>query len=159
MPVLDAPQYLQLHAAVDLFTAIPFSVASQVKSSSIYWLDREVMSNSFKAIQKMTLGGSEEAQQRRILEILEEGWDMFLRVLDDGSVIIQAVAVRLLFQIRAHCVLIHWIRTLTAAHQLYSNTSLSCSSDQIHYLVHQTIYTLFPTRHHLTFLPSSHPLP
>ena len=66
MPVLDSPQRVQLHATVDLFTAVPFSVASQVRTSNIYWLDREVMSNVFKAALKLASDPSQEAQRRRM---------------------------------------------------------------------------------------------
>lgn len=93
MPVLDSPQRVQLHATVDLFTAVPFSVASQVRTSSIYWLDREVMSSVFKAVLKSTSNPETEAPRRRIQDIYDEGWDLFLRVLSDGSVVVQAVAV------------------------------------------------------------------
>ena len=94
MPVLDTPQHLQLQAAVDLFTAIPFSLASKVKTSGIYWLNREVMSAAFKAIQKLPSKPGEDAERRRTQEIYDEGWDLFLRVLEDGSLVVQAVAVR-----------------------------------------------------------------
>lgn len=93
MPVLDAPQHLQLHATVDLFTAIPFSLASQVRTSSIYWLDREVMSSVFSVIQKMSTNSADEPQRRRVQEVHDEGWDLFLRVFADGSLVVQAVAV------------------------------------------------------------------
>ena len=33
LPVLDAPQRLQLHASLDVFTTLPFSLASQIKTS------------------------------------------------------------------------------------------------------------------------------
>lgn len=95
MPVLDTPQHLQLHAAVDLFTAVLFSVASQVKTSNVYWLDREVMSSAFRATQKLLPKPQDESRKRRIQEILDEGWDLFLRILSDGSLVIQVVAVRL----------------------------------------------------------------
>ncbi|TCD69890.1 regulator of (H+)-ATPase in vacuolar membrane [Steccherinum ochraceum] len=92
MPVLDSPQRVQLHATVDLFTAVPFSVASQVRTSSIYWLDREVMSSVFKAVLKSASIPENEAPRRRIQDIHDEGWDLFLRVLSDGSAVVQAVA-------------------------------------------------------------------
>ncbi|KAH8099423.1 WD repeat-containing protein [Cristinia sonorae] len=93
MPVLDSPQYLQLHATVDLFTAIPFSLAAKMKTSAIYWLDREVMTSAFgAAIEKFPRNADVEPRRRRIQEIYDEAWDLFLRVLADGSVVIQAVA-------------------------------------------------------------------
>jgi hypothetical protein len=38
--------------------------------------------------------GHEDACMRRIQDIKDEGWDLFLRILGDGSMVITAVAVR-----------------------------------------------------------------
>lgn len=35
----------------------------------------------------------EDARYRRLQDIKDEGWDLFLRILEDGSIIITAVAV------------------------------------------------------------------
>jgi hypothetical protein len=35
----------------------------------------------------------DESQRRRLTELYEEGWDLFARILDDGSIVIQALAV------------------------------------------------------------------
>ena len=94
MPVLDAPQYLQLHSALDTFSSLPFSIASQQNSSSIFWLDHEVMSAALKSVLSDPVPAEEDTRRRRIREITEEGWDIFLRVLGDGSLVVQAVAVR-----------------------------------------------------------------
>ncbi|KAI0721213.1 RAVE protein 1 C terminal-domain-containing protein [Cerioporus squamosus] len=92
MPVLDAPQYLQLHTALDAFSALPFSMMSMQSNSSVFWLDREVMSAAFKSLLADTQPGEEDARRRRVREIAEDGWDLFLRVLGDGSLVVQAVA-------------------------------------------------------------------
>lgn len=39
-------------------------------------------------------GKTNESQRRRLAELYEEGWDLFCRILDDGSIVIRAVAVR-----------------------------------------------------------------
>lgn len=93
MPVLDAPQYLQLHTALDTFSSLPFSVASQQTASGVFWLDREVMNSAFKLVLAQPQPAEEDARRRRVREIAEEGWDIFLRVLGDGSLVVQAVAV------------------------------------------------------------------
>ncbi len=100
MPILDAPQYLQLHAALDTFSSLPFSVSSQALSadSSVFWLDREVMSAAFQTMLAKPQPPEEDARRRRIREIVEEGWDIFLRVLGDGSLVVQAVAVRVIIR-------------------------------------------------------------
>lgn len=94
MPVLDAPQYLQLHSALDIFSSLPFSVASRQASSTVFWLDREIMTAALKSILTNPTPPDEDARQRRVREISEEGWDIFLRVLANGSLVVQAVAVR-----------------------------------------------------------------
>ena len=97
MPVIDAPQYLQLHTALDTFSSLPFPVASQelTSNSSVFWLDREVMSAALHSVLADPQPAEEDARRRRIREIAEEGWDIFLRVLGDGSLVVQAVAVRI----------------------------------------------------------------
>jgi len=37
---------------------------------------------------------TDESQRRRLKELYEEGWDLFCRILNDGSIVIRAVAVR-----------------------------------------------------------------
>lgn len=93
LPVLDAPQHLQLHASVDIFSAVPFSVASRVSSSRVFWLGREIMSGALTAALKGSGQDSEDGRCKRVREIKEENWDLFLRVLSDGSLVVQAVAV------------------------------------------------------------------
>ena len=93
LPVLDAPQHLQLHAAVDVFSSVPFSFASQTASSRIFWLSRDIMSDALTAALGSIDDGNEDGRCKRLREIKEENWDLFLRVLSDGSLIVQAVAV------------------------------------------------------------------
>ncbi|KAI0778601.1 WD repeat-containing protein [Trametes elegans] len=92
LPVLDAPQYLQLHSALDTFSSLPFSVASQENKSSVFRLDREVLNVALKSVLEQAQSAEDDARRRRIREITEEGWDIFLRVLGDGSLVVQAVA-------------------------------------------------------------------
>ena len=68
-------------------------MASQPASSRIFWLDREVMSGAFATLLKQFQEDHEDGRSRRIREIQEEGWDLFLRVFTDGSLVVQAVAV------------------------------------------------------------------
>ncbi|KAJ8520116.1 hypothetical protein ONZ45_g3052 [Pleurotus djamor] len=92
-PVLDAPHFLQLHASIDLYSSIPFSVASQYRHPSrIFWLDREILNSSLNNILKDLHNHEESSGYRRLCDIRDEGWDMFLRVLEDGSIIVSAVA-------------------------------------------------------------------
>lgn len=103
LPVLDSPEYLQLHAAIDPFSSLPYSAVSQVNSaSSVFWLDRIIVE---KVIIKILAdrNQADDARNRRIREIEEGGWDLFLRILDDCSVVVTAVAVRIF----SHHYLIH----------------------------------------------------
>ncbi|KAJ7487439.1 RAVE protein 1 C terminal-domain-containing protein [Mycena galericulata] len=92
LPVLDSPQYLQLHTSLDLFSSIPFIVSSNLSTnSSVFWWDREIIGDSISAILKNE-PDLDNARIRRLQEIKDEGWDLFLRVLDDGSAVVTAVA-------------------------------------------------------------------
>ncbi|KAJ7169732.1 RAVE protein 1 C terminal-domain-containing protein [Mycena filopes] len=92
LPVLDSPQYLQLHASLDLFSSIPFIISSKLSTnSSVFWLDREVVGDCISATLKSATD-REHARFRRLQEIKDEGWDLFIRILDDGSAVVTAVA-------------------------------------------------------------------
>ncbi|KII93785.1 hypothetical protein PLICRDRAFT_101217 [Plicaturopsis crispa FD-325 SS-3] len=93
LPVLDAPQYLQLHASLDLFSSLPFSVASEFSTaqSSVFWLDRAIIGDSL-AKNLTASRDDDDVRHRRAREIKEEGWDLFLRVLGNGSIVVTAVA-------------------------------------------------------------------
>lgn len=93
LPILDTPQHVQLHASLDLFQAVPLSEASQQASSKVFWLDRGVVCGGLTAVLGDKTVHSEDGRHRRVQEILEEGWDLFLRILADGSLVLQAVAV------------------------------------------------------------------
>jgi hypothetical protein len=95
LTVLDAPQHLQLHATLDLFSSFTFPVASkyaQLPKSTVFWLDRDLIGSSLSVCSRNNTGGK-DSRTRRIKEVDEAGWDIFLRVLGDGSVVITAVAV------------------------------------------------------------------
>jgi len=91
LPVLDSPQFLQLHASLDLWSAIPSNHLEQM-SSTVFWLDREVVGTVLDHILAQS-SEEDDTPTRRIREMRDERWDLFLRVLQDGSVIVTAVAV------------------------------------------------------------------
>jgi hypothetical protein len=95
LPVLDSPRRLQLHASLDIFAALPFSVASGLSSSksAVFWLDREVVGDTLKGILGTTALDVEDGERKRLKDIQDEGWDLFLRVSGDGSIVVSAVAV------------------------------------------------------------------
>ncbi|KAF9056524.1 RAVE protein 1 C terminal-domain-containing protein [Panaeolus papilionaceus] len=92
-PVLDAPDYFQLHGSLDLFSSLPYSVASQMDStlSSVFWIDRKILEEPVIRLLKQA-AGTDDARTRRIKEIKDENWDLFIRILADGSVVVTAVA-------------------------------------------------------------------
>jgi hypothetical protein len=140
LPVLDAPEYMQLHAAIDLFSSLPYSAGKQVNSlaSSVFWLDRITIEKVFVKI-LADRNQADDAQIRKIREIKEEGWDLFLRILADGSVVVTAVA--------------------TAALRRCSNNSPSCNPNPLYfpvylltcifYLIQIQIFLLLSRHHHL----------
>ncbi|PPQ67110.1 hypothetical protein CVT25_005711 [Psilocybe cyanescens] len=92
-PVLDVPDYLQLHASLDIYASLPLSVVNQLESSvsSVFWLDRRTTEKVIDYILKDPTQ-VDEAHKRRIKEIKDDGWDLFLRILADGSVVVTGVA-------------------------------------------------------------------
>jgi hypothetical protein len=94
MPVLDSQKYLQLHGAID----VPFTPNKKNDISSVFWIDRKVVGDALKKVLEET--HEEDAQRRRAREVIEEGWDLFLRVMGDGSVLVTAVAVSALIHTR-----------------------------------------------------------
>ncbi|ESK98022.1 wd repeat protein [Moniliophthora roreri MCA 2997] len=94
-PVLDSPQYLQLHASIDLFSSIPYNLVSaqrEYQTSSVFWLDRQVLGQSLQKLVPDEKQDQEGASIRKLRDIKEEGWDLFFRVVGDGSVVLSAVA-------------------------------------------------------------------
>ena len=88
-PVLDSPRHLQLHASLDLFSS---SSLGQSRPSSIFWLDRDVLDGVLANILKIN-SDQEDGRSRRVREIKDEAWDLFLRLTGDGSIIVSAVTV------------------------------------------------------------------
>jgi hypothetical protein len=109
LPVIDDPERLQLHASLDIFGSLPYpALAAMVPrtelsspTSSILWLDHAAT----HAIVKDLIANSashEDAHVRRLQDIKDGDWDMFLRILMDGSVVVSAVAVRSLILVHSH---------------------------------------------------------
>ncbi|KAJ3916631.1 RAVE protein 1 C terminal-domain-containing protein [Lentinula edodes] len=92
-PVLDSPQYVQLHAAIDLYSSISPSLATaSVKTSSaVFWLDRQVISQTLEKLLNQD-PDLDDVKTRTLRDIQEEGWDLFLRVIEDGCLVLTAVA-------------------------------------------------------------------
>lgn len=118
---------MQLHASLDVYSAVPFSVASQATSSRVFWLDREVMSEAFTAALTASKAEQEDGRSRRVREIQEESWDLFLRVFSDGSLVVQALAVSKCQDSFYPVKLMMCFRTSTAD-LLHSSSSSPCCS-------------------------------
>ncbi|KAG8914981.1 regulator of (H+)-ATPase in vacuolar membrane, partial [Tulasnella sp. 417] len=96
VPVLDAPSILQVHAVVDRYGFLPES-SSSANGSRVFWLDKAVVRQMLEAaIQECESGGgnAEMAARRKPLlqQMLDEGWDLFARILPDGSLVLRALA-------------------------------------------------------------------
>ncbi|KAG8923955.1 regulator of (H+)-ATPase in vacuolar membrane [Tulasnella sp. 418] len=92
-PVLDAPGLLQLHATVDRFSFHPDPLSSQ-EGSRIFWLDKEIITNSLKTCVASDDLRDEvsERRKKRLQEVLDGSLDVFARVMSDGSIALRAVA-------------------------------------------------------------------
>ena len=94
IPVLDSPQYMQLHATLDLSLSIPSSPSSGQMgniSSDVFYLGREI----FRAVLQALLRDAPDANDtklRRFQDICNGEWDMFMQVFPGGSLTIRAVA-------------------------------------------------------------------
>ncbi|KAG9095999.1 regulator of (H+)-ATPase in vacuolar membrane [Ceratobasidium sp. UAMH 11750] len=95
LPVLDSPDHLQLHASVDSHAfGVPRNVGI---ASRICWLDRDAvaaaLSKNFEKILEGAPENQEEetARRNRLKTIVDEGWDLFVVVTGDGTVIVRAV--------------------------------------------------------------------
>ncbi|XP_006454653.1 hypothetical protein AGABI2DRAFT_198048 [Agaricus bisporus var. bisporus H97] len=92
LPVLDSPRTVQLHACLDLFSSLPFSFASKCPdTSSVFWLDQAQIYTVCEHLLKIHTH-TDDPQTRLIKDIVNEKWDLFIRVLTDGSVLLIAVA-------------------------------------------------------------------
>lgn len=93
MPVVDSPQRLQLHLAVDFLSfTVPPAVSQPMphSKSEVIWLDKEVIGPVIKTVLKAS--EIENVEISRLKDV-EGDWDLFLRVLADGSLLLSAVAV------------------------------------------------------------------
>ena len=99
-PVLDAPQRLQLHAALDATSFLLSPLASDTPGSYIFPLDRQVLSQTLTSIldNPPILSNNdpsdENNRRQKLEEIRDQDWDLFLRIMEDGSIVIRGVAVR-----------------------------------------------------------------
>ncbi|KAG9049871.1 regulator of (H+)-ATPase in vacuolar membrane [Tulasnella sp. UAMH 9824] len=96
VPVLDVPNILQLHAVVDRYGFLPES-SSPVNGSRVFWLDKAVVRQVLEAAiqQCEDRGGNSDMAARRkplLQQMLDERWDLFARILPDGSLVLRALA-------------------------------------------------------------------
>jgi hypothetical protein len=94
IPVLDSPQYMQLHASLDLSLSVPSLLPPRKIgniSSNVFYLGSEV----FRGVLKTLLTDASHANDtklRRFQDICNGEWDMFMQVFSDGALTIRAVA-------------------------------------------------------------------
>lgn len=101
LPVLDQPNYLQLHGALDAYASLPLSFNPSSSRDSMlptgFIFDREVMFAAFTRILSGCDKDSDDSGVHRLREIQDEGWDIFFHVHEDRSLVIGGVAVRTSF--------------------------------------------------------------
>lgn len=85
---------MQLHATLDLSPSVPSLPPSQKSgnlSSNVFYLDREIFRGVLMTV-LMDASDANDTKLRRLQDICDGGWDMFMQVLPDGSITIRAVA-------------------------------------------------------------------
>jgi len=93
-PVLDSPQHMQLHATFNLSSSTaskPPPRPTDHPVSSVFYLNREIVTRALTSVLSDT-SDKDDAKTRRVQDIRDAGWDMFMQALPDGSLSIQAVA-------------------------------------------------------------------
>ncbi|KAH8998842.1 RAVE protein 1 C terminal-domain-containing protein [Lactarius hatsudake] len=92
-PVLDSPQHMQLHATLDLSfaTASTPPTSPDHLTSGVFYLNREIVAQTLTSVLSDT-SDKDDAKTRRVQDIRDAGWDMFMQALPDGSLSIRAVA-------------------------------------------------------------------
>lgn len=94
IPVLDSPQNMQLHATLDLSPSVPSLPPSRNTgndSPNVFTLGREVLRGVLASVLADSLDPN-DPKLRRLHEICDGGWDLFMQVFPDGSLTIRAVA-------------------------------------------------------------------
>ncbi|KAF8500659.1 WD repeat-containing protein [Hysterangium stoloniferum] len=101
-PVLDAPQRLQLHSALDPGSFLPSPLTSMPPASFIFPIDRQILLQSIARLtadQQLPTNSTERSvfvnekdQLKKLEEIRDEEWDLFLRILKDGSIVVRGIA-------------------------------------------------------------------
>jgi hypothetical protein len=94
IPVFDSPQYMQLHATLDLFLPMPPSLQSPETGrlpSNVFHIDRELFRGVLTAV-LTDASDADDGKLRRLQDIYDGGWDTFMQLRPDGSLTIQAVA-------------------------------------------------------------------
>ncbi|ELU39867.1 WD repeat-containing protein [Rhizoctonia solani AG-1 IA] len=92
MPVLDSADHLQLHASLDLYS---FGVSGII--SRICLLDLDAVVDSLGKAMERPIEGSpqeeeeEKARRTRLKSIIDEGWDLFAVVTQDGTVVVRNI--------------------------------------------------------------------
>ncbi|KAF5374738.1 hypothetical protein D9758_000427 [Tetrapyrgos nigripes] len=83
----------KLHASIDLRSSVSYPIADQKDkpTSSVFWMDRQVLNHCLQHLLAQK-SAEDNASLRRLQDVKEEGWDLFLRVLSDGTIVISAVA-------------------------------------------------------------------
>jgi hypothetical protein len=151
IPVLDSPQYLQLHATVDLCSSMPsqpLSRQAEKPISGVFYLNRDVFSSVLTAV-LTNMSDNDDAKIRRIKDIRDGGWDMFMHILPNGSLSIRALAVRNVLSVADESLIFRQNidrrpPTLLKQFTLLQNViaSLPCAPSYLHVVPGPTKYTL-----------------
>jgi hypothetical protein len=85
---------MQLHATLDLSRSVPSLPPSRRAgnhSPNVFSLGREVLRGALTTV-LTDLSDTDDPKLRRLQEICDGGWDLFMQVFPDGSLTIRAIA-------------------------------------------------------------------
>src|ERR1700761_1707105 len=85
---------MQLHATLDLSSSTASKLpprSTDYPDSSVFYLNREIVTRALTSVLSDT-SDKDNAKIRRVQDIRDAGWDMFMQALPDGSLSIRAVA-------------------------------------------------------------------
>lgn len=168
MPVIDAPNHLQLHATID-WRSFTSSASTDLEEKSsepgpsvktppypVFWLDRNVfLSSGLLEPELESLEESEitRGQRRRLKDLAEEDWELFGFVTKHGSLVVRALTVRFkILRCSSASQLSHRDRTWINVRRRSFANSLSSTHQRNSFTTALIFFSLLLHTHHLPLL-------
>lgn len=106
MTVIDAPNHLQLHAALDRWSFLPGhpdalsgedddAESSQRPPDPVFWIDRAAfLSTSLVQDTGQATSEVEQGRRRKLKDLVDDDWELFGFITRGGCLIVRALTVR-----------------------------------------------------------------